>query len=257
MFSFNRFSQQFKIILYQNAHRHSIYLLIFAIYMLFKNFRYAESFSFLNGFSGITGNLSVSFESFCFIVTLIAIIHSVEVFGQLRSTSSGISYLMLPATIFEKYAAAWIYTTIVTFLVYLSTYYLIHIVTISAFNLFSSSGIAYSLPTLSQLWDSMKDLFFFQSLFFLGAVVFRKNPVGKTIVSILICMVVLSIIYIVFLHHMATEQAAYWNSSMNLSFNMNNLPGNEAIKEILRICSWLLPFACWTGAYYKLKSLQI
>jgi hypothetical protein len=256
MFSYNRFSEQFKILLYQNYRRHGMILLIFVLYLLFIHYEFIET--------GTNAGDKL-FNGFGFCVTLAALFHSIDAFGKLRTTNSGIYYLMVPATIFEKYLAALLYSSIVTFIVYLSTFCFVHLLTISVFNLFSPVDLAYAFPNLNTIWEILKDMFFFQSLYFFGSILFRKNPFAKTTLIIVGSIVLVSIISGLILKN--SGFGADVNFSHTYSFNgpmdgnfMDTFPMFDNFKlviDTLIVGSWILPFLCWTAAFFRLKTVQI
>jgi len=256
MFSFKRFAEQFKIISYQNAYRHGLFLLIFCLIFLLNHFKV---------FNGMILDDDNPFDNFGLFVTIAALINSLDVFGRLRWDKSGIYYLMVPATITEKYLAALIYSTIVTFVVYLAAYSLVHFLAITSYGLITGSGYPYHFPDISKLWDILKDLFFFQSLYFLGSVIFRKNPFGKTTAVILVSIFTFSIItgLIIKNRYGLTEysfnQSFTFNGVNEFSFfnEIKQFDDLERLVKVLIISTWVIPFACWIAAFFRLKTIQI
>ena len=259
MFSINRFSLQFKILVYQNYKKHGLFMLIYALYLVFVHFKF---------FNSTMISAEYPFSSFGFVVSLASVFFIIDVFSKLRaSTGSGITYLMTPATTFEKFISAWVYSTILTFLAFLSTYLIVHVISTTFGNTVNHMAMPLHIPELNELWETGSDMLFFQSLYFLGAVLFRKNPFGKTTAVIVGFIVIASIIGGLILKYTMEGADDIFNN--NVSFNINgNLDGYtingipmsvlfEDFKKFIIICTYILPLACWTGAFFRLKTFEI
>jgi len=105
MFSFKRFSEQFKIILMQNAQKQGMFLAVLSLVFIYSHF-----VMFQKG----GGSLPLDFMFWGFVITVFTIVNSTNVFSALLRTDSGIHYYMTPASIGEKFAAAWLYSSIFT-----------------------------------------------------------------------------------------------------------------------------------------------
>lgn len=259
MFSFNRFLEQFKILIYQNYKRHGIFLLIFMLYMVYVHIKF---------FFNPAEPVDYPFNNFTFFVSLAAVFFSIDTFSKLRSsTSSGINYIMLPATTFEKFFSAWIYSTIATFIVFLFAYMFTNVFSIIIGNSLSQVTLSMYFPNPEKIWDSLKDMFFFQSLYFLGALIFKKNPFAKTTLVIFGFLVLVSLISSIIIGSSLKGSSGFFNNNFNFTFNgsmsdytINGVPMDiffENVKNIIIVCLYILPFACWTGAYFRLKNIQI
>jgi hypothetical protein len=174
---------------------------------------------------------------------------------------------MLPATTLEKFFSAWLYSTIVTFIVFLFIYTITNVLSILIGNTFSHVTLSMYFPNPEKIWDSLKDMFFFQSLYFLGALIFKKNPFAKTTLVIFGFLVLVSLISGIIIGNSIKGSSGFFNNNFNFSFNgsmsdytVNGVPMEvffESLKNIIVICLYILPFACWTGAYFRLKNIQI
>jgi hypothetical protein len=246
MFSFNRFYEQLKIVLFHGTRIHGTMLLIFLLYFLLSHF---------SVFNHMTLSNKDPFASFEFLTVLAAVLSSVEVFGRLRFVHSGMNYLMVPATSLEKYLAAFLYTTVGTFLVYTLSFGIIHGMVIGWHNVTSLDYIAYNFPSVVELWSVFKTLLFVQSLYFLGALVFKKSPLALTTLVIISCVLTFSFIMSWTFFHQAG-----FDASLHLSDNVVNMKASNSLlmfKNVFIVGSWVLPFVCWTLAYFRLKSTQI
>jgi hypothetical protein len=259
MFSFKRFYEQFKILVYQNFNRHGVFLLIYVLYLVFVHFKY---------FNTSGNSADYPFESFGFIISLAGIFFSIDVFGKLRtSTGSGITYMMTPATIFEKFFSALIYSTIVVFIVFFITYLFVNFVAITTGNIIQTTHLPYYFPDLHKIWSVLSDMLFFQSLYFLGSVFFRKNPFGKTTAVIAGFIVIVSLISAFILKHSIQGSNEFFHNNFTFNFNgsmddytINGVPMDiffENVKNVIIVCAYILPVACWTASYFRLKKLEI
>ena len=246
MFSFNRFYEQLKIVLFHGTRIHSTMLLIFLLYFLLSHFSL---------FNHMTLSDKDPFASFEFLTVLAAVLSSIEVFARLRFVHSGMNYLMVPATSLEKYLAAFLYTTVGTFLVYTLSFGIIHGMVIGWHNVTSLDYISYNFPSVVELWDVFKTLLFVQSLYFLGALVFKKSPLALTTLVIISCVLTFSFIMSWSFFHQIGVDGNMLNSDHSVSLQASH--SLLMFKNIFIIGSWILPFVCWILAYFRLKSTQI
>jgi hypothetical protein len=227
-----------------------------------------QIFVYFSIFSTTVPSEADAFKSFGFLVSLAAIVFSIDVFSKLRiSTGSGITYMMTPATIFEKFFSAWFYTTIVTFIAFFSTYLIVNIVSVSVGNMITGEGLSYFFPPIRKIWDVLSDMLLFQSLYFLGSLIFHKNPFGKTTAVIVGFIVLVSLISGLILKYSIQGSEGFFENNFTFSFNnsladytINGIPMDmffEKVKDIVIICLYILPVVCWTAAYYRLKKLEI
>ncbi|MDD4921493.1 MAG: hypothetical protein PHS30_03335 [Bacteroidales bacterium] len=257
MFSINRFFEQFKIILRQNAQRQILNLALIALIFLFCHFAMY--------YQGID-KLILDFKFWGFVVAIMTITNSINVFSALLRTDSGINYYMTPASIGEKYAAAWLYSSIFTIAAYTSVIYLVHLASINLGNVITGRSLPYFFPDRETYQDGFLSMMFLQSLFFLGAVVFRKNPFGKTILTIVLFGFIISLIsahimtwYLQGADPINTYHTAsyHWTLNMNDFSNMDMPAKLENLMNVVKIIGWCIPFICWTAAYFRLKTREV
>jgi len=253
MFSIKRFFEQFKIIWMQNNQRIFLNIGILSLLIIFINFlifnQYIDKFNF--GFGG-------------FIIAFMTFISSANVFSSLQQTSSGIHYYMTPATIAEKYAAAWFYSSFFTILVYSITVILIYIASVSVGNLFTDNDLNLNLPNTEMLWKGLLGILFYHSFFFLGATVFKKNPFLKTLLCIILFLmvfgVITKIIMIWFMGGIEDMNSYQWNLEINDISDLEKLSKSfdlETIENIAKMTLTSIPVIFWVIAYFKLKTRQI
>jgi len=254
MFSIKRFFEQFKIIWMQNSQRIFLNMGIFALIIIFSNYmifnHYMDTFNF---------------EFWGFIIAFMTFISSANIFSSLQQTSSGIHYYMTPATITEKYAAAWIYSSFFTIIVYSITVLLVHFVCVSIGNAFTDLNQVIHLPSSEKLWMGFLGILFYHSFFILGATIFKKNPFLKTVLCIILLFMVIGAIstsiltwYMGGIEGMNSYQ---WDIELNDWSDFEKLDllmfDVETLVNILKMTLISIPVILWITAYFKLKTRQI
>lgn len=119
-----------------------------------------------------------------------------RLFHEVHSPGSAFQLLTLPATNLEKFFAAWIISTVgYTIIAMLAIVFLsATIETISAFQLGTLSNFSLFNPFDPIILYTIEGYFYYQCIFFLGAIYFKKNNFLKTLLSAIIF--VLSILFI-------------------------------------------------------------
>lgn len=246
------------ILLRQNKNRHGWMLAIFVILQLF---------GFANHFYG-DGNRSVEdFYNFGTILTFIAcVMASQDVFNKLRNTASGIQYLMTPATILEKYAAAWTYSALFAFATTQATYFVVQVLGISLGNLLTGDGSAFGFPSLEQVQTVFLTVLYVHSIFFFGSILFRKNPIIKTIGSYLGILFLVTLIFAWYAKHFLFNAQLLESNSLNINMNgslgssINGMPVQHFLEMIGLNIKWILggiTVLLWSGSYLLLNKKQI
>jgi len=253
MFSIKRFFEQFKIIWMQNSQKVFLNIGILTLIIIFINFMIFNQF--IDKFSFGLGGVIIAFMTY---------ISSANVFSSLQQTSSGIHYFMTPATITEKYAAAWFYSSFFTIFVYSITVFLIYIFSISVGNLFTDFHLSLNLPNTELLWSGLLGILFYHSFFFLGATVFKKNPFLKTLLCIILFLMVLGVItkitMVWFIGGIEGMNSYQWNLEINDFSDFDKLSKSfdlETYENIAKMTLTSIPVIFWVIAYFKLKTRQI
>jgi len=257
MFSFKRFSEQFKIIWMQNAQKQGIILLILSLLYAFFHFKMFNE-------GGVV--LFLSFSFLMLVLTIITIVNSVTVFSALLQPNSSIHFYMTPASIGEKYAASWLYSGIFTFVIYLAVFGLVHLMSISIGNLITGKTLPFDFPKPEIIRESFYNIMYVQSLFLLGAVVFRKNPFWKTILTLIILGISIGLISAALIRWYILGSEAFNTSEMtSFSWNLNiqnmddlNLPESlDNFKNFVTVVVTSIPIICWIAAYFRLKTREV
>jgi hypothetical protein len=256
MFSFKRFFRQFKINILQNAYRHGLFLLVICLFLIINHYHYF----YFGGFERRD-----MLNSAGFVIIIMSILISIDMFKNLARTDSGINYLMMPATTIEKYLAAWVYSTLFTFVIIITTYFVIHVTSMFIGNLITGLHLPYQYFEPSRLWNFFIKMMFFQSFYFLGALLFKKNSFIKTTAALFFLMILISITGSFIIKNYFELSNSNIGDSLNLNFNGDNseimspnIPASiEYVGEIVKTILYIIPFICWSAAYLKLKNTQI
>ena len=257
MFSFNRFFEQLQIILKQNALRQGLNLLIIALCYIFSFF-----WMYYSGKS----QLILDYKFCGFVVAVFTLVNSITVFSALLRTDSSIQYYMTPASIGEKYLAAWFYSSILTIAAYTFLFLFSQWACLNIGNTITGQSIIYAFPDKKTFTDGFIAIMSMHSVFFLGAVVFKKSPFWKTLLTIVIINFIIGMIVAAILSFIYKSLDWMTNShTENFSFNFSyeitpygNLPlGVANLLDTLKIMAYSLPFIFWIAAYIRLKTREV
>lgn len=188
---------------------------------------------------------------------------------KMRSKTKRISYLMTPATSFEKYFSRLLIVVVVFIASYLVAFKLadytriaifsicypkLNISSIDLLNLVDTKGYGGLAHTWGQFIGGFSIYLFFQSLFILGSILWYKNPFIKTIASGVVIVLIFTLIDGVLIHYL------FPNDLKNL-FSVSNY-----CEDIVnRWCTWrnttilfsIFTLFNWTIAYFRFKDSEI
>jgi len=263
MLSIQRTTYEFNALLRLLYRRHGVILIIFTLWIILKHFLF---FKFGSGNDIMNNKMAIdSIASPDFIFVVIAILISTDVFSKLRSSVGGIHYLMMPSNTVDKFSAAWIYSTLFTFITFTLTYNLTHLICMFTGNVITGMNA----PVNFQSWSVIQNLFwavmFLQSIYFLGSAYFKKNPVGKATLIIFGFMIVLGITGTYLFEHVNKESFHFINTNININkaSDLEQLMDQDIpqlLKTLIRIAQviyYTTPFLCWGGAYLALKNKEV
>ncbi len=263
MLSIQRTTHEFNALFRLLSRRHGVILITFSLWIILKHFLF---FKFGSGTDIMNNKMAIdSIASPDFIFVVIAILISTDVFSKLRSSVGGIHYLMLPSNTIDKFSAAWIYSTLLTFITFTLTYNLTHLLCMFIGN--SITGM--NAPVDIQSWSTILNLFwsvmFIQSIYFLGSAYFKKNPVGKTTLLIFGVGLVLGFTG-TYLFDLVNKDSLHFintNITINKASDLEQLMNQDIpqlLKTLIRIAQviyYTTPFICWGGAYLALKNKEV
>jgi len=178
------------------------------------------------------------------------------IFSELNSPHKGYLYLTLPASAFEKLISAWLVSSIFYILLgamityFINFYYMLVAVIIDApnveiVNLFTSDALSI-----------FGNYLIFQTIFFLGAIYFRRVNFLKTLLAGFVLVVLFSI-YSGILAKILFNQFAIQSHDMSQSIEFQYTAKN-VIAPIAKYLFWygVAPFFL-TVSYFRLKERQV
>jgi len=221
----------------------------------------------ITGFLMFTGTMSIVFGNNAMneqsmlgmiLPTLIlaGFISTSLVFSELNSPHKGYLYLTLPASAFEKLISSWLVTSVfhvifsIALLSILNIYYM----------LIAAAFTSLSVPLVNVFSVAVLKPFgiymVVQSIFFLGAIYFRKVNFLKTILAGFVFIMIISI-YTGILGKFLFDQFAIDDKMMNHSIELKFSFENQIV-PIAKFLFWfaLAPFFI-TVSYFRLKERQV
>ena len=185
------------------------------------------------------------------------VIASSRAFRELHDKTRNEAYLLIPASAIEKTV-----TRLLTVTIGLAVYLLIFTTVVSflvegVFRLLPGTGYGLFNPLDAQLWPLITGYFFLQSFFFLGSAWFRKRHFIKT--SLVITLVGIGFALFAFLTlrlvfapaDMADLEGLVARAAGSYQGLLRTL---EALRTIFAI---VLPLACWTIAWLRVRETQV
>jgi hypothetical protein len=199
-------------------------------------------------------------------------------FNDLGDAPKGISYLLLPASLFEKLLTALLFSVVLYFICYTAIYYLVDFIMVKISNSLmvtgfeQTKGAKYVPQEIINVFVSPfsnVNLFFYllliyfsvQSIFMLGSVYFVKHSYIKTLVWGLIVFLVL-----VFWEHKVVESFMPHGSFFK-PFTIYRVVENDK-QLMIRLPEWIssillflmmytLPPILWIVTYFRLKEKEV
>lgn len=110
------------------------------------------------------------------------------IFNEIHSPTKAFQFLTLPSTTLEKLAAAWFTSTVIYSIAVLAGIFVLSILieTIKGVNTGFWGSMAIFNPFAPDVIETILRYFFYQSVFLLGAVYFKKNNFLKTFLVIIV-----------------------------------------------------------------------
>ncbi len=192
------------------------------------------------------------FEAILFIG---GVIYTSGIFKELHNPQKGISYLMQPASIPEKFLAKLLLSTIGYSLAVIVFLFLFSVVISGLSSVIFGKGSPLFNPfTLNVIWMIL-NYFIIQSVFLLGSVYFKRSALFKTILALFVFVILLGLMSFI------SIRIVYGN---DLSLNLQELSGsfkNYFISYIPGIAKTLYLFAAaplfWIVGYFRLKETEV
>jgi hypothetical protein len=196
----------------------------------------------------ISGNL---IQPALFFYTAAGLFLTSAVFYELHSPDTAFLTLTLPATSFEKIASAWLITsilfTLVSALIYIALVVILH-----GFSMvYIGADVPFSLYQLktSEVGQTIMSYFGYQSIFLLGAIIFKKNNFLKTLLAMVVFMIGAFIITGFLFLIIGGETLA---GSYTVQFSANAL-----FNTLYPIINLLIVVVILSISYIRLKNKQV
>lgn len=255
-FSLRRFSQLF--IKHSQEYFKTYFLSVTVLLALL-----ATVLGFTSYLSG--GNLGIKsqYAIFFFFIIGAGSIFTSMVFSDLGNSRKSIAMMTLPASHFEKYLVAWLYSFVIYQLIFLLSFYAVDLVVLNLQN----SGMTGKI-TLLDLQNpdtpygmALVTFSMIHSMAFLGAVSFEKLHFIKTasLVS-LICLLLILIN-----HPLATtilgvdldKVVPLGEVRIKEGEQYFNIQAQSSVRPIIQGMAYTFVLILWIGTYFKLKEKQV
>ena len=185
-------------------------------------------------------------------------------FKEIHRKETAQNYLLIPASTFEKFASRLFLSTIGFSVLVLAG------ITLTSYTIEGLNTLIFGrhtevfFPFSGEVFLSIAHYFVAQSIFFLGAVYFRRYNFIKTINSMFIFLFLLALLGIVFTRIVYND---FFNSffrpddiSFRLHLHSINFDSDRfrIIARIGEILYWIIPAPLfWTISYFRLKEIEV
>lgn len=200
------------------------------------------------------------------VILFIGTIFTSTIFADLGDNKKAPGTLTLPATHFEKYLVAWLYSFVVFLVASIGCFYLVMLFLLHARH-FSGPPIEifslfYSVPGLggNVMFIILILYSLFHSIAFLGAICFKKLHFIKTALLFFIMMAILIIGNNMAMHYMIHRDiiqvvpftsVAFMEKGKYFTVNAEDFAWTGQLVYIS------MAFILWTAAYFRLKEKQV
>jgi hypothetical protein len=210
--------------------------------------------------------LSLQLVLLGWVILFTGTIFTSTIFADLGDNKKALGTLTLPATHFEKYLVAWLYSFVIFLVVSISCFYLVMLFLLHAkhfsgpqleiFNLFYhlpgfGGNVAFIILILYSL---------FHSIVFLGAIYFKKLHFVKTallffiVIAILITFNNIAMAYMIrreIIQVVPFTSVGFIEKGKYFAVNTENFGWTGQLVYIV------MAFILWTAAYFRLKEKQV
>ena len=211
----------------------------------------------------IFGNVPINYpdrlKTAILFVMIISFIAPFKLYGDTNDSKLGISYIMLPASVFEKFLSMLLYVVPFTTILFAASIFgldaLLSFIPISNgfegtfFNadVFSGTNIEFFLSIMLM-----------QSIFFFGNVYFQKHKISKTIFLFISIHIVIMIILIVLFYLFGLNNISFEDARLLINGKEVDDSFSEVLKVLVEIFKYLymiaLPVGLYIASYFKIKT---
>jgi len=209
------------------------------------------------------------FHSVFFPITLLigGIIAASRSFSVLYNKQKGIEYLLLPASMFEKFVAKLIFSTVGYILMALAGYFIFSLIGSGLSFLAFGRGHGVFNPFTREVWQMIALYVATSSVVFFGSVYFKKLPLVKTILmlcGIAIGYAVLSAVIFRFLFWGFFDGFILVNDEMMNLFRIQAgmsaqfMNFFENLYSVLKVIFWfIVPAFFWVLTFLRLRETEV
>ena len=190
------------------------------------------------------------------IVIFIGVYFTSRSFRELHDKTKNESYLLIPASAFEKTLARLLVSTVGFIISAFSFVFIVSILSELIKPLLFGPKLPIFNPFRIESLELIKFYLFIQSIYFLGAAWFKNNHLIKTLLAQLIIVIGLALFaFIVVL--IAFEP--YIGANLDFSIEVEQFPRDfiTSIEPLAKLGMALLTVACWAIAWMKVKETEV
>jgi len=204
-----------------------------------------------------------SFIIFCIILVLGGIAFTAKIFQEIHQPASGMHYLHIPASRFEKFLFNGVltllyYPAVCLLLYYGATFFgnLIEPIMPSFLN-YSTIDISLLLPA-EHINKLISQYVLIHAIFFLGSLTFKKHHTSKTFISLIVISIIIGIIQsILFKIVWADFIATSVGDSMSVTMSIENMFDLHLLPYAKWLFNGMITVFLWVVAYFKFKEKQV
>jgi hypothetical protein len=206
--------------------------------------------------------LDKNLQSFFFssIMLLAGTIFTSNVFADLGERKKAIAWLVLPASHFEKYLVAWIYSFLLFIIVYTIIFYLALIAALNIQHVHTHRTVILNIFE-NQILQMFLVYAFLHAIAFFGAVYFEKLHFIKTGFAFFIIIAVLILLnkglLSVFFGRPVDASPPFSNVRFAESGQMVDIKIERQNAPYILYLFIILTFIFWVAAYFRLKEKQV
>lgn len=179
--------------------------------------------------------------TYVFMLYLGGFILSSRAFSELHDPRRAALFFMLPCSNLERFLSKWLLTSIIYALALLVLYYLCSVLSVFINTLFLQKQVSLLSLMDTSLWLSVGKYIVLQSIFLLGAIVFKKYAFIKTLLTLGCVFLIVSIFFGMFT----------WGACNDCTFKWWMV--HNTVWIFLMVA---MPF-CWIVSYLKLTEFEL
>jgi len=209
--------------------------------------------------------ISLQLLFLAWVVFLAGSVFTSMIFADLGDPKKSISALSLPATHFEKFLVAWIYSFVIFLIVVISCFYLVILFLLSIRHFPDSQDGAFNLFHNINGWNGSIFIVLvtlygvFHSVSFYGAIAFKKLHFVKTALLFFLGFAITITVNNIYMHQLIHREIIQVVPFTSVSFLEKGATISlNAISFVSfgQLVFIMLAFILWTAAYFRLKEKQ-